>query len=76
MNRITFGPLELYGCYEAVQRLEPFLDGELPRVERRRVAVHIAICFQCKPLFRFEKRLDGRVRESLGEAAVPEELGA
>ncbi len=75
MNRIALGPLEFYGCADAVLRLEPYLDGELPRVERRRVAFHVAICRHCGPRFRFEARLDGRVRESLGEAGVPDEVG-
>ncbi|RYX84070.1 hypothetical protein EON83_12070 [bacterium] len=78
MNHIHIGPMELYGCKEALARLEPFIDGELPRDERRRVSFHLVICRNCAPLFRFESRLDGTVRQSLNESEVgaPPELHA
>ncbi|BCM94023.1 hypothetical protein IAD21_05918 [Abditibacteriota bacterium] len=76
MNRIHIGPIDLYGCPEAQERLEPYLDGELPPDERRRVSFHLTICRECAPLFRFEARLDGSVRQSLNEAEPPPELHA
>ncbi len=74
MNRIHIGRLDLYGCHEARERLEPFLDGELARQEKRRVAFHLVICRECALLFRFEERLDGRVREGLSQTEAPSEL--
>ena len=76
MNRIHIGPLDLYGCQEVVALLEPYIDGELPRDERRRVSFHLVICRQCAPLFRFEERFDGVVRQGLNDAELPADLHA
>ena len=74
MNRIHIGPLDLYGCREAQERMEPYLDGELARIERRRVAFHLVICRECALLFRFEERLDGRIRLELNQTEAPPEV--
>lgn len=74
MNRIRIGPIDLYGCQEARERLEPYIDGELPHGERRRVDFHLVICRECAPLFRFEMRLDSHVRQGLGDVDTPPDL--
>lgn len=74
MNRIHIGPLDLYGCQDALALLEPYMDGELPRDERRRVSFHLVICRQCAPLFRFEERLDVAVRQGLSDVEPPRDL--
>lgn len=76
MNRIHFGPLDLYGCSDAVARLEPFLDGELPLAQRRKVAFHLRICRECAPLFRFEAGLNSRIEETLSSAPLQNETRA
>ncbi len=76
MNRLHIGPIDLYGCQEARARLEPYLDGELPDNERRQISFHLVICRDCAPLFRFESRLDGSVRQGLNETQPPPDLHA
>lgn len=76
MNRIHIGPLDLYGCQEAVALLEPYIDGELPHDERRRVSFHLVICRQCAPLFRFEECFDVAVRQGLSDTTPPDDLHA
>ena len=76
MNRIHIGPLDLYGCQEALALMEPYIDGELPRDERRRISFHLVICRQCAPLFRFEERLDVAVRQGLSDSEPPPDLHA
>ena len=57
MLRIKILGLDIYGCREALERLDDFVDHELSPKEERKVATHLKICRHCLGKFKFEEEL-------------------
>ena len=66
--------LGFYDCHDTLERLDDYLDRELSPSERRHVAIHLAICFQCAKLYRFERGFIEDVRAKLERVEAPPEL--
>ena len=50
------------GCQQALQRLEAYLDGELPGEDVRDIAAHLTDCYPCTDRATFEEQLRAIVR--------------
>lgn len=74
MKRLKLGPLDLYGCREALERLDDFLDRELLRDETKKVATHLAICRACAQKFRFEKLFVEEINRKMNAVQLPPEI--
>ena len=66
--------LGFYDCHDTLERLDDYLDRELSPGERRQVAIHLAICFRCAQLYRFERGFSQDVRAKLERVDAPPEL--
>lgn len=75
MRRIHFLGIDLYGCKEALERLDDYVDRELSPEETQKVAQHLKICHHCAKKFRFEQELVGGLRAKLQHLSVPDGLG-
>jgi mycothiol system anti-sigma-R factor len=60
-------------CAEALDKLEAFLDGELPDAAVSEISQHLADCYPCADRADFESQLRAIVRRDCVEAA-PESL--
>lgn len=59
-------------CHDAIQRLYPYLDGELNAYRRARIRWHLRKCNPCDGAFSFEHRFKAVIREKTREAVPPE----
>ena len=59
-------------CHDALQRLYPYLDGEVNVYRRFRVRRHLRKCRACGPAFSFEEQLKIVIREKAMEDPPPE----
>ncbi len=50
-------------CDDALDRIYPFLDGEMTWIHRAKVRWHLRHCPPCGDLYDFEERLKVRVGE-------------
>jgi mycothiol system anti-sigma-R factor len=57
------------GCLEALERLEAYLDGELPQANVAELAAHLSDCYPCTERVGFEEQLRAIVRERCVEHA-------
>lgn len=57
MLRIKILGLDIYGCREALERLDDYLDHELSPEEQKKVRQHLAICRHCLHKFKFQEEL-------------------
>ena len=76
MKRIHFGPIDFFGCADALQRLDPYLDRELSASESAKLRFHLRICRQCAQRFAFEADFNTALREKLGHLEVSPEWKA
>lgn len=60
-------------CSDAIERIYPFLDGELTWVHRVKIRWHLRNCPPCADLYGFEEKLKVAVREGAAED-VPDEV--
>jgi anti-sigma factor (TIGR02949 family) len=74
MLRIRFGPIDLYGCQDALDRLDDYLDSELSPTETAKVRTHLRICRFCSKKFAFEDQFNVALREKLLHLDIPESL--
>lgn len=74
MQRLKFGPIDLYGCREALARLDDYVDRELSASETAKVRFHLRLCHECARKFAFEADLNLGLREKLQRLDVPESL--
>jgi anti-sigma factor (TIGR02949 family) len=58
-------------CQRALERLEAYLDGELPATEVEDLAVHLQACYPCTDRRDFEAQLRAIVRRDCAEQAPP-----
>ena len=49
-------------CEEALERLEAYLDGELPDADVQEIASHLTACYPCTDRATFEEQLRSIVR--------------
>jgi mycothiol system anti-sigma-R factor len=56
-------------CQDALERLEAFLDGELPDVSVGDISQHLADCYPCADRADFESQLRAIVRRDCVESA-------
>ncbi len=66
--------LGFYDCHDTLERLDDYLDRELSPGEQRQVKIHLAICFKCAKLHRFERGFIDDVRAKLEHVEAPPEL--
>lgn len=57
MFRIKVFGLDIYGCREALERLDDYVDAELAGDETGKVSQHLKLCHECARKFRFEQDL-------------------
>ena len=58
-----FGPAACgSNCEEALERLEAYLDGELPGADVAEIATHLSACYPCTDRATFEEQLRSIVR--------------
>lgn len=62
-------------CEAALERLEAYLDGELPEVEVSSLAAHLQACYPCTDRASFEEQLRALLRERCRESAPTELAG-
>jgi anti-sigma factor (TIGR02949 family) len=62
------------GCFEALQRLEDYLDRELSPRDLEIVEAHLAICATCAREFAFEESLLAGIRSRLRNTTLPDDL--
>lgn len=60
------------GCAQALERLQSFLDGELPDTEVHAIRRHLDACYPCTSRASFEEQLRAIVRDGCIEQAPPE----
>lgn len=63
-------------CFGLRERLEEYLDGELPPAMVAAVEAHLAACEKCRALVQRERALLQRIRTSLQSTSVPSWLEA
>lgn len=73
MFRIRALGLDIYGCREALERLDSFVDRELSPDEVGKVAAHLRICRECARKFRFEADLVAGLKEKIEHVEAPED---
>ncbi len=60
-------------CQDALERLEAFLDGELPEDSLPSISAHLAGCYPCGDRADFEQQLRAIIRRDCADRA-PESL--
>lgn len=58
-------------CQDALERLEAFLDGELPETDVDDLRAHLTACYPCTDRVSFEEQLRTIVRRDCVDAAPP-----
>ena len=72
MFRIKVLGLDIYGCREALERLDDYTDRELAPDETAKVAQHLRLCHECARKFNFESELVNGLREKIDSGQMPE----
>ena len=72
MFRIKVLGLDIYGCREALERLDDYTDRELAAGETKKVAQHLKMCHECARKFNFEWELVQGLREKVERAQAAE----
>lgn len=72
MKRIKIGPLDLYGCQEAHDLQDDYIDGEIEPLEAKKVRTHLKICRLCANKFRFEELFLREFRTKMGATEMPQ----
>lgn len=78
MLRIRAFGLDIYGCHQALERLDDFIDRELSPDEKRKVSAHLRICRECARKFRFQEDLVAGLKQKIAHVEAPQDaqLGA
>ena len=58
-------------CQQALERLEAFLDGELPNTDVNDIREHLTACYPCTGRASFEEQLRSIVRRGCVDEAPP-----
>lgn len=59
-------------CDEALERLEAYLDGELPHTDVDQLRRHLTSCYPCTERASFEEQVRAIVREGCDDQAPPQ----
>jgi mycothiol system anti-sigma-R factor len=62
-------------CREALERLEAYLDGELPDTKLHQIRDHLTACYPCTDRASFEEQVRALVRRECHDAAPSDLLG-
>lgn len=73
MFRIKLLGLDIYGCREALERLDDFVDRELAPDETQKVQQHLKICHDCARKFRFEENFVAGMKSKTAKIALPDQ---
>ena len=76
MFRIKVLGLDIYGCREALERLDDYTDQELSPEETAKVAQHLKLCHECSRKFNFEWELVQGLKHKVEHAAPEAENAA
>jgi anti-sigma factor RsiW len=76
MFRINVLGLDIYGCQEALERLDEYVDRELTPDENRKVRQHLKICHQCARKFAFEEEFVAGMRGKIAQVVPSPDLDA
>ena len=60
-------------CHEAMERIYPYLDGELTAYKRTKIRWHLRHCEMCPSVYSFEEQLKILVHDRAREE-VPDEV--
>jgi mycothiol system anti-sigma-R factor len=67
------GDHELHrSCRDALERMDEFVDGEIPTAESDEIASHLADCPPCMRMFALEQLLKALVARSCADSAPPQ----
>jgi len=75
MHRIKFLGLDIYGCHEALARLDDYIDRELSPEETHKVQQHLRICRECAHKFASEAELVAAIKSRVQAIHLPIEVG-
>ena len=76
MLRVKILGLDIYGCQEALDSLDDYVDHELNEEQTRKVRQHLRICHECARKFAFEEQFVEQVREKINKAKMPDDLSS
>jgi mycothiol system anti-sigma-R factor len=62
-------------CQEALERLEAYLDGELPHTELSEIKHHLTACYPCTDRASFEEQVRALLRRDCTDVAPSSLLG-
>jgi anti-sigma factor (TIGR02949 family) len=62
-------------CQEALERLEAYLDGELPHTTLHQIKQHLTACYPCTDRASFEEQVRALVRRECTDIAPSRLLG-
>lgn len=65
---------EMMTCAEAAAHLYEYLDMELPRLDYRKLKIHLEFCRKCCRKFEFEEILRSVVRNKARSEKIPSAL--
>jgi len=74
MLRTKILGLDIYGCKEALDRIDDYVDRELGEEETKKVRQHLRLCHECARKFAFEQHFVDGVRKKIDSAVLPEDL--
>ncbi len=61
-------------CAEAVEKVYPFIDGELTWIAKAKIRWHLRACSKCEAAYEFERRFKAKVHDDLQEECPDEVL--
>ncbi len=76
MLRIKAFGLDIYGCQEALERLDDYVDRELSLEETQKVRQHLKLCHHCARKFSFQEELLAGMRSKAQRILLPADVDA
>ncbi|BCM93658.1 hypothetical protein IAD21_05549 [Abditibacteriota bacterium] len=76
MLRIKAFGLDIYGCQEALERLDDYVDHELSPEETQKVRQHLKLCHHCARKFSFEEELIAGMKSKAQRIQLPADVDA
>lgn len=74
MFRINLLGIDIYGCREALERLDDFVDRELSPDETQKVQQHLKICHACARKFAFEESMVAGIKTKAQKVMLPADM--
>lgn len=76
MLRIKAFGLDIYGCREALERLDDYVDRELSPEETQKVRQHLKLCHHCARKFSFQEELLAGMKTKAQKILLPADVSA